>query len=494
MPASTGLTRLLLALLVAGWLAGLALAQQPPPPPQPPVPSPSVPADPAGPQELARGPVHEAFGQPVLFDPQPGPLAPKAPPPPVEELPPDQKPAGDDVRWVPGHWGYDDEAKDFLWVSGFWRSVPPGRAWVPGYWVAVRQGHQWVSGFWAAAGQAEAEYLPKPPQSLEVGPSTDPSGPDQLWVPGCWVWRETRYLWRPGSWAAAHPEWVWVPAHHEWTPSGYVFLDGYWDFPLQRRGLVFAPVRFGPAYRPGLAYTPRVVLDVHNLTSSLFTRVRYGQYYFGDYYAAEYVRVGFYPWFAVHNSRLGYDPLFAYADWANGRQDAGWEARLREAYYLRRDRADARPPRTFVGVQELARRGGAGGQDVILVRQLTEVSQVRDYPVRLERADVKAWEKQAKEYRKLSEERLKWEERQAKAKGPGKVKFPDSLVFLPPGQAKHAAPPLLPVHQVAPLTTAPGPGTTWLPTPEDVLRPDFDRGKGKGKGKGGGKGKGKDKE
>ena len=56
------------------------------------------PAPPAGVEVQARGPVHEAFAQPV--DPQPaaGPVAPKPPPELIDELPPDQKP--DDVEEV----------------------------------------------------------------------------------------------------------------------------------------------------------------------------------------------------------------------------------------------------------------------------------------------------------------------------------------------------------------------------------------------------------
>src|SRR5689334_17752063 len=37
---------------------------------------------------LASGPIHEAFAEPVVFDPKPGPIVTKEPPPPVEEEPP----------------------------------------------------------------------------------------------------------------------------------------------------------------------------------------------------------------------------------------------------------------------------------------------------------------------------------------------------------------------------------------------------------------------
>ncbi len=87
-----------------------------------------------GVQVLTRGPVHEAFAETVTFDAEPGIVVPKAPPAAIEELPPDQKPEGANVSWIPGYWAWDDERNDFLWVSGIWRDLPPGRQWLPGYW------------------------------------------------------------------------------------------------------------------------------------------------------------------------------------------------------------------------------------------------------------------------------------------------------------------------------------------------------------------------
>src|SRR5438093_9202795 len=85
-----------------------------------------VPDDGSGMQVLTQGPVHEAFAEPVVYDPRPGPVIPKQPPAPIEEMPPEQKPEGDDVQWVPGYWAWDDSRNDFLWISGIWRAVPPG--------------------------------------------------------------------------------------------------------------------------------------------------------------------------------------------------------------------------------------------------------------------------------------------------------------------------------------------------------------------------------
>jgi hypothetical protein len=41
---------------------------------------------------------------------------------------------------------------------------------------------------------------------------------------------------------------------------------------------------------------------------------RYGQYYFGDYYAPRYREIGIEPWLMVPRTRGCYDPLFTYYD------------------------------------------------------------------------------------------------------------------------------------------------------------------------------------
>src|SRR5687768_3068923 len=79
---------------------------------------------------LSRGPVHEAFAEPVVFDPTPGLVVPKQPPEAIEELPPDDKPEGDNVAWISGYWAWEEDRDDFIWISGFWRVMPPGRQWV----------------------------------------------------------------------------------------------------------------------------------------------------------------------------------------------------------------------------------------------------------------------------------------------------------------------------------------------------------------------------
>jgi hypothetical protein len=149
---------------------------------------------PPGVDVQARGPVHEAFAEPISGEPQQGPVIAKQPPAPIEELPPDQKPAGDDVQWISGYWAWDAEVNDFLWVSGFWRVPPPGRHWVPGHWQEIDRGWIWDSGFWAPDNLQQVQYLPPPPPSVENGPALPAPDVTSAYVGGCWVYQGNRYL------------------------------------------------------------------------------------------------------------------------------------------------------------------------------------------------------------------------------------------------------------------------------------------------------------
>jgi hypothetical protein len=394
----------------------------PPPAERSPEPLPGFAADgdeADGPGEvLTRGPVHEAFAEPVTFNPQPGFIAPKPPPEPVEELPPDQRPEGENVAWISGYWSWDDDRKDYIWVSGIYRTVPPGRQWVPGYWNRVAEGYQWVPGMWASA-KGDVEYFPAPPDSLEVGPSSEPPTVDHIWVPGHWTWRETRYAWRAGYWTPAHAGWIWVPAHYVWTPHGYVFVPGFWDLPLERRGLLFAPVYFDPVVivRPRFYYRPRVVISTGILTAHLFCRPAYHHYCFGDYYAASYVHVGIFPWFSFHIERRGYCPIYAHHHWHHAHHhDVHWHVSLRREYEHRRDHVDARPPRTFVAQQTVINNiqnntvinRNVNVRQMTLAQPLNEVARSRDSSLRLERVNREQQEQlrdQAREVRRFQEER-----------------------------------------------------------------------------------------
>jgi hypothetical protein len=315
----------------------------------------------------ARGPVHEAYAQPYDATPQPGPVAPKPPPDPVPELPPDQKPEGDNVQWIPGYWSWDGDRKDYVWVSGFWRAAPPDRKWVAGYWRKGDDGYQWVSGYWGAGNQERPPLLEQPPQPPDAGPSVPAPDDRSFYVPGSWVPRADRFAWRPGYWRPARLGWVWVPAHYVWTPGGSIFVDGYWDYPLETRGVLFAPVVFSqPLWQtPGWCYRPRYTVCVDDsFFASLFVGPSCGDYYFGDYYDPAYLTAGYQPW-----CRYGprhYDPLYGYYRWSH-RDNPGWLRGIDGTYAGRRAGDLPRPARTLIGVASAGRRAAPA-----LVRPLSD--------------------------------------------------------------------------------------------------------------------------
>ncbi len=307
-------------------------------------------------QILTRGPVHEAFAAVVTGRPEPGLIVTKAPPPAIEELPPEKQLEGDNVTWISGYWAWDDDMNDFLWVSGVWRNIPPGREWVPGYWNDLGDSRwQWTAGYWGGEDRTEVEYVGEaPPESLDAGPNIDPPDDNSNWVPGNWRYAETRYVWSPGYWAAPRPDWTWVPSCWAWTPHGYCYNDGYWDYAIGSRGVLFAPAYFHrPLWSdPGYYYTPSVVVGLGVFDNHCWVRPGWGHYYYGDYYGAHYSDLGFVVSFNWHGRRGCYDPLWAYNSWYH-RHDGGWGNRVRDRYAFFRDNADARPPRTWAAMRDL---------------------------------------------------------------------------------------------------------------------------------------------
>jgi hypothetical protein len=379
LPTFLGATGLAAVLLLAA-VPAPSPAQELVPFPQQGTPSPvaQIPPPPGdaanGPEVQTRGPIHEAYAEPVDPKPGPGPVVPKRPPDPVEEMPPDQKPEGS--VWIAGYWAWDQDRSDFLWVSGFWRVPPPGRQWVPGYWQPVDGGWQWVPGFWSGPGQSEMEYLPTPPPSIESGPSVPSPGEDYIYNPGCWIYRDTRYVWQPGFWCESRPDWLWVPSRYLWTPAGCVFVAGYWDYPLGDRGLLFAPVSFPQPLlaQAGYSYTPSYVIPDDGLFDALFVGPHCRHYFFGDYFGPDYQQAGFVPWLDFRLGRGAYDPLFAY--YAHRYHDHGWERDLRGLYAGRARGTIARPPDSLRQQERLLRNGaggGAAGRSLAMVRPLSQV-------------------------------------------------------------------------------------------------------------------------
>ena len=343
-------------------------------PAQPPLPAPAQPAQPAadpnaGMDVQARGPVHEAYADTSAASTE-TPAVDKMPPDGIDELPPDHKPDGTNVQWIPGYWHWDEDRKDFTWISGFWRSVPPGRVWVPGSWRGVQANAQpawqWAPGFWQetppaqqaqAVAQKDVQYLPEPPKTIEVGPTAPQPTVTSFYTPGSWYWRDGRYFWRPGYWMEYKTGWVWVPAHYRWSPIGYIFVEGYWDYPLQTRGVMYAPIAYTSAVyvQPGYVYTPTYVVSDQCMMGAMFVRRGWGCYYFGDYYGPQYVGGGYTAWCGTVGAngvfvvgfgtgpRWGYDPLWSYYSVAY-RESPGWSAGMGTLYVGRFNGTVAPPP------------------------------------------------------------------------------------------------------------------------------------------------------
>ncbi|HSQ56019.1 MAG TPA: hypothetical protein VLM40_09750, partial [Gemmata sp.] len=244
---------------------------------------------------LDKGPVHEAFAQPGAETRGKGVTAPKAPPPPIPEIPPETKPEGANVTWVPGYWSWDKDLKDFIWVSGFYRNAPEGRVWQAGEWTKSAGGtYAYSPGFWRPSNMNSWRVdLPEPPKSVENGPSTPSSSPDGIWVPGQWEYMNGQYAWRPGYWAYPNGNQVWQPGQYLANGSGYSYCPGYWDYPLEYRGYLNAPVYFSqPLWlNNGWAYRPRFGIGLGlgsgwgygGLFDSMYIDPGYNSYYYGNY-------------------------------------------------------------------------------------------------------------------------------------------------------------------------------------------------------------------
>jgi hypothetical protein len=387
-------------------------------------------------------------------------------PDPIEELPPDQKPEGNNVQWIPGYWAWDEDRNDFLWVSGIWRDIPPGQQWVPGHWEAVDDGSQWVAGYWTPLEQATAEFLPQPPDPIQESEGVAPNA-NSVYVPGTWVWRD-RFLWRPGFWMAFRPGWVWIPAHYIWTPAGYIFVNGYWDYPFANRGLLFAPVVIASGYwnRPGWFYRPFFAVSDTFLVGALFVRPFYASYYFGDYFDPRYTRLGFSSWVDFRIGNRYYDPNLSYYSWQH-RNNPSWVRDLRQVYIARQNGDLPRPPRTLVQQNTFVRNNrnvtinNFRNTNITNVKNITNVTALASLPQvkqqgvsfqRLTADQVTRERKDAERFHSLVQERAKVEARVrsqgsplsggSEAKGPVRVDLPALKATTKPSVAVKGVPPL----------------------------------------------------
>src|ERR1700722_2066246 len=208
-------------------------------------------------QEVKDGLLHEAyvvqeFGT-LLIE-----AIPTQPPPRITEL----KPSADDPQstWIPGYWGWSRNHGKYLWVSGVWRRPPPDHQWISGYWKNYPEGWIWIRGFWSKINLNNVVYITlAPPDPIdELVPLPPANADDYFWVPGHWQYEEksSQYVWYSGRWEKIGPHWVFVPPQYIWRETGYVFNPGFWDWPLDDRGLSFSSISIDPKAIDVFVYEP----------------------------------------------------------------------------------------------------------------------------------------------------------------------------------------------------------------------------------------------
>jgi len=268
-------------------------------------------------QVIKNGPIHEAyvsqeFGAIILQ------AAGDEPPPSIKE----QKPPSVDEKtiWIPGYWSWSRDLSAYIWVSGVVRRPPPGHQWIAGHWRNYPQGWVWMSGFWSKIPESDFEFIAQaPPDPLDEKVPTPPPPVNALfWAPGYWELESDvqEFQWLSGRWSMLGPEFVYVPAQYYWREDGYLFVPGFWDWPIESRGTAFAAVAIPPENQERGVFEPSVIVKPLMIMEILYPQwpsypclFRHHFYYHHDLWVA---------WGAV-------PPWWQwYSWWCFPKQDAWW--------------------------------------------------------------------------------------------------------------------------------------------------------------------------
>lgn len=209
---------------------------------------------------VADGPIHEAF-VPAVTGVSALEAIPREPPPPIiEKIPASCDP---DAVWIKGYWDYDEDSDDFQWVGGCWRRPPRGHHWIDGFWYPIEQGFVWIRGFWSAVPEKQLVYIDEPPPDPVDEDAPNPQSANYFWLAGYWGYQPGRgYVQYAGRWIEMDPNYVLVPASYVWRPDGYVFIQAFWDWPIDKRGCTYQTVYIEPAARvANVVYEPTVIVE-----------------------------------------------------------------------------------------------------------------------------------------------------------------------------------------------------------------------------------------
>ena len=293
---------------------------------------------------LTRGPLHEAFAQPVVFEPSQAPRAPEAVPAPLHEVLPAFKPQGA-VVWIAGYWAWNDVNDSWTWVTGTWRVPPAGKHWVSGYWTDSNDRRDWIAvgvGL-LDSGSGQQVDLRASPAEGKAPAARSSIGPGRVLAARVLDFRK-RSVCLARRIGDAHPARSIVGSVSVPLDSGRVrFCRQLLGLPVcSRRGWLFDPVGLtnSDSDTSKLSFGPSTLLNVDNVALELFARPKQSAYYFGDYFGASHVRHGIHAWYRY--AQTAYDPIYTYQSWQYGRQNPGITA----AIFSRRS---ADRPSTHIG-------------------------------------------------------------------------------------------------------------------------------------------------
>lgn len=269
---------------------------------------------------LLRGTIHEAFAQPIVSSNTLQAVTDIAPPQPLQQqVSAAASGAARGMAFIDGYWSFNSVDGKYEWVSGILRRSPPGHHWMPGQWVKLENGFARIPGAWISDKVGKPIEVSNVPAVSKLAPEGVRPGADQFWVPGSFKIENGEAVQSAGHWARAAANtahWVWNPAHFIPTVNGAILVDGYWDFALGDRGVLFAPLRFDNTLDAQAAgrLASAVMLHAPKTFLHLFVDPKTQQYLFGNFYGDLAGGSGLMSWVDFAKSGQGFDALFQHYD------------------------------------------------------------------------------------------------------------------------------------------------------------------------------------